>query len=403
MKELPAPASPPPESSVVEMPPWKCFVVSIIVLFFVLQLNLTKSALSLMTCTTVAGRRMLAGDLQFDCDDPANHGWMYGAGIVCLFAYAFGVSLVTGLALFLNRKKLKEPETRALFGFLFSTYRDEYYYWEIVIQFRKIAMAFIGVLLRPSGIGTQATFATTLMVASSMAHNAALPFRSSILNHFENASIVVTLVTLNGGSTLIDPRASPTWKSMISVLIVVFNMAYFGAIFYILLRLFCSDASTQAALAEALGRVSERMKGKAPGQKDAVDEEETGDGPSAKRKAAPSAFSSLFSTLSLRKKPLHSGSSPAQAKPQQHESASVQATASQARDPKHAAELSKMFMRRPSMARRRSSSSFSPGPARTSKGKEEKATAASQATPARQSASSESGQGTRGKPAIALK
>jgi len=251
--ELPA-----TESSLQPMSSWAKFVVCTFVLFFMLQLNLTKSSLSLFTCSSIAGKRLLVGDLQFDCDDTSNHSWMYGLGVTSLFVYAFGVSAMTATALYCNRRTLQQAKTRSMYGFLYSIYRPEYWYWELVIQTRKICLAFIGVLLRPEGIGAQATFATTLMVLSSLAHNAALPFTSGIMNHFENASIVVTLITLSGGSTLIDPRATVEWKNLVSVLIVLSNSIYFASIFFILLRLFCADGKTQDAIAAALGKVAVR-------------------------------------------------------------------------------------------------------------------------------------------------
>ena len=249
------------DSKPVVLTPVQCFIVSVIVIAFVFQLSLAKAALSLFTCETVSGRSMLAGDLQFDCSDPANHGFMFGVGLPALVFYGFGISFATGAVLYAHREQLQEPVTRAVLGFLFSSYRDERYYWEMVVQMRKVGLAFVGVLLRPSGIGVQTTAGTTLMVLASLVHNAALPFRSHILNHFENASIVVTMVTLNGGSTLIDPDSTLAAKGFVTVLIFVMNIAFVCAVSFALFRLLCGDLSTQVTVRRAFRRIGARRRG----------------------------------------------------------------------------------------------------------------------------------------------
>lgn len=248
------------EAKPVVLTPWKCFIVSVFVIMFVFQLNLTRSALTLMTCDEISDRRLLSADLQFDCDDSGNHGWMYGIGVPALVLYGFGVSAVTLVVLYLHRSQLNDPEVRAVLGFLFSSFRDERYYWEVVIQARKVALAFIGVLFRPSGIGVQTTAATTLMVVSSLLHNSALPFRTHVLNHFENASIVVTIITLNGGSTLIDPASSLAMKGFVTVLILCINIAFLVAVLAALARLLCGDLETQVGMRRVLRRIGAKRR-----------------------------------------------------------------------------------------------------------------------------------------------
>jgi hypothetical protein len=60
-----------------------------------------------------------------------------------MILWGFGIPLF-GLALLLREKdKIERVEVRQKLGFLFRGYTLKYFYWEIVIMFRKIILILI--------------------------------------------------------------------------------------------------------------------------------------------------------------------------------------------------------------------------------------------------------------------
>ena len=63
-----------------------------------------------------------------------------------LIIYIFGIPFISGLNLFRNRHKLNDPSVRETFGFLYSSYENLYYWWELIIILRLVLMACVSVL-----------------------------------------------------------------------------------------------------------------------------------------------------------------------------------------------------------------------------------------------------------------
>jgi len=49
------------------------------------------------------------------------------------------------------RKRLSEIYVRRKLGFMFMGYRHKYFFWEIIITYRKISIAFISIFLYSLG------------------------------------------------------------------------------------------------------------------------------------------------------------------------------------------------------------------------------------------------------------
>ena len=54
------------------------------------------------------------------------------------------------------RKDLDNIETREKFGFLYRGYRKDFFFWEIIIMYRKIGLIFIAVFISSYGVIAQA-------------------------------------------------------------------------------------------------------------------------------------------------------------------------------------------------------------------------------------------------------
>lgn len=81
-----------------------------------------------------------------------------------MIIWGFGIPLF-GLALLLREKeKIEKLEVRQKLGFLFRGYTLKYFYWEIVIMFRKIVLILIQSFLVQYGVLLQALVVFVLLI-----------------------------------------------------------------------------------------------------------------------------------------------------------------------------------------------------------------------------------------------
>ena len=65
--------------------------------------------------------------------------------------------------MFRVRHRLMEDDTRKRYGFLFSGFRAEFFFWESLIMLRKVGIAVLSVFLAPAGMEVQ-TYCALLLV-----------------------------------------------------------------------------------------------------------------------------------------------------------------------------------------------------------------------------------------------
>lgn len=71
-----------------------------------------------------------------------------------IVVWGLGIPFFAFYLMFRMRKKLDSVEARAQYGFLFRGYKKEFYYWEIVIMYRKLVFIFISVFVVSNGVVT---------------------------------------------------------------------------------------------------------------------------------------------------------------------------------------------------------------------------------------------------------
>jgi len=89
--------------------------------------------------------------------------------------------------------------TRERLGFLFNGYKLKYYYWEIIIMYRKIAIIFISIFLRVLGTMTQALVVFLLLIVFLALTGKIMPFNTQSLNDMELLSLTTSMMTIYCG------------------------------------------------------------------------------------------------------------------------------------------------------------------------------------------------------------
>lgn len=82
---------------------------------------------------------------------------------------------------------------------MYAGYQNKFYYWEILIMYRKIAMIFIAVFITPYGVIVQAMIVFLLMILFLILTLKKKPYMSISLNELEAISLVTSTVSIYCG------------------------------------------------------------------------------------------------------------------------------------------------------------------------------------------------------------
>jgi hypothetical protein len=236
--------------------PLSGFIVSAIVAGFLLHLSLTRVALSLLTCESIQDESFLVGDYSVDCNDPANLAWMYGVGVTSLLVYGVGIPMCGFLVLWVHRTKLHLTRIQETYGFLYASYSESHWYWEVVVQSRKVLLAVISVFLQPEGAGLQVTCAVALLSVFALAQERSKPFRFELLNALESGSIMLASITLAGGAALMDTQVPQGSKEAVTIALVLLNACFVAVLVGFLVHGVAADADNK----QLLKQVSHKFK-----------------------------------------------------------------------------------------------------------------------------------------------
>jgi hypothetical protein len=86
-----------------------------------------------------------------------------------------------------------------MYGFLFTGYKSEYYFWEVVVAFRMILIVTLTVFLTIVSSETQVLAGLLCLIVSMVLHVKFEPYQSELLNHMEHYSLQVLTLTMYAG------------------------------------------------------------------------------------------------------------------------------------------------------------------------------------------------------------
>ncbi len=205
---------------------WK--MITYMVVLFLLHPSLSKIAMTVFSCEELppdSGRWHLLADRNIMCFKGRHLLWI-GIILPVLLLYSMGIPAYLFYLLWQNRDSLKKPGVRRQYGFLYSGYKLEFYYYEMVLMLRKVFMVVVTVLLQTAGPANQVPTAILFVVASLILHVALRPWQQEDLVMIETGSLTTQFATLFCGLYLIDPNIPDQRRVAFSVAIMLLNMLY---------------------------------------------------------------------------------------------------------------------------------------------------------------------------------
>jgi len=146
-----------------------------------------------MPSDEINGRTFLSADLDAPAYSPTHITAMFFAGgCIGIFTLGTPLSALIVLVHFHRTDRLADTEIFTMFGFLYAGYKEEYFWWEAVVLFRKVAATVIALV--PIGIELQALCAAGLLFALVVLQLILHPFkdeRHNVLDCLSMSSIAV--------------------------------------------------------------------------------------------------------------------------------------------------------------------------------------------------------------------
>ncbi|CDW86060.1 UNKNOWN [Stylonychia lemnae] len=149
-------------------------ISTVVILLFLVHPNIVKYVFNLFNCIDIDGEKRVKNDLQILCYVEEHIIWALGIGLPSLIVWGLGIPLFGFILLLRDHKSLDSLVTRQKYGFLYRGFKRRFYYWEIVITYRKIFLIFIQIFLVQYGVITQ----------------------TQTLNELETLSLITSLLTI---------------------------------------------------------------------------------------------------------------------------------------------------------------------------------------------------------------
>ncbi|CDW84862.1 UNKNOWN [Stylonychia lemnae] len=152
---------------------WNKAMSSIVILLFLAHPSIVQYSFSNFKCKNIEGDNRVLEDLEIICWEQEHLFFTNFFSIPAVIVWGAGIPLFAYLILLKDRFKLENLDVRQKYGFLYRGYRTKYFYWEIVIMYRKIIIIIIAVFKKP--------------------------FIQKSLNNLETLSLITSMVTVYCG------------------------------------------------------------------------------------------------------------------------------------------------------------------------------------------------------------
>ena len=103
-------------------------------------------------------------DLEVICYSNLHKFFSFAVALPSIIVWGVGIPLFALLLLFRDRNNLEEISVKKKFGFFFRGYKSSFYFWEIVIMYKKVAVIIISVFVSTVGVIAQALIVFAILI-----------------------------------------------------------------------------------------------------------------------------------------------------------------------------------------------------------------------------------------------
>ena len=86
--------------------------------------------------------------MEIICWEEHHAFFSYSVALPSIVLWGLGIPIFGLIQIFLNKENLEKISVRKKYGFLYRGYKKTFYYWDILIMYRKIFIIALAVFLR---------------------------------------------------------------------------------------------------------------------------------------------------------------------------------------------------------------------------------------------------------------
>lgn len=183
----------------MEALPYNRAISTLVILLFLVHPNIVEYMFNGFYCVDIDGEQRIQEDLRVQCWQTEHQIFGFFVSMPSIIIWGLGIPFFAFTLLTRERDSLQRLSTKEKFGFLYNGYKVEYYYWEIVIMYRKIGLIFIQVFISQNGAITQAMIVLLVLIIFIVINLKKKPFMTVVLNDLESLSLITSMVTVYCG------------------------------------------------------------------------------------------------------------------------------------------------------------------------------------------------------------
>lgn len=204
-----------------------------VLIFFVLP-YITKLMFSLFSCDDVEGNQYLSTDLSVKCWTTKHRLYALAVALPSLLIWIVIIPPLCIVFLWFRRTNLEKESTQLVLGFVYSGFKNNFFFWEFVILYRKVLIILISVFMTSVG-AHQLSTAIMAVVFFLFLQIRLSPYIDANINATEVLSLIASFVTALCGFFFVSSE-NYFWSTII---LLIFTTLAYSAFFYAWLRFVC--------------------------------------------------------------------------------------------------------------------------------------------------------------------
>jgi hypothetical protein len=267
-------------------------LASCVALLYVVYPSLCTQTFSLFACRQACGSMLLRADLSEPCWRGRHASYVVGLGLPMALAYVIGLPLATWVTvrrkrasraaktqgLSMREKMHRLVDDNFVFGTFYSSYREEIWWWEMIVTIRKVSVACLAVF-GGAMQEMQVHLSSALVMGLLLLQTQMNPYLEDrkILQTLEILSLVTTWLTLWTGTIFYSyPKCEGSayqqlaWCNGISVLIGMFNVIILFVMLVFFLRFKRESRKQDAQKSKSKTKIAVAPTLEAPSRSDYV-------------------------------------------------------------------------------------------------------------------------------------
>ncbi|KAG2486978.1 hypothetical protein HYH03_014351 [Edaphochlamys debaryana] len=176
-------------------------------------------------------------DMNQECYLGVHRSFYAPLGAVCVFVFCIAPPLGILVLVLRRRKKLGQPKTRAVYGFLYHRYREDFYFFESVKQLQVLMLVLVNVFANAIFQYQQALLLLCVLLCIGVVNMSCRALRAKLLVLLEYLSLMVLALSITLGLFFVGGGAgsemgldSQAAEDAVAVIILVLNSSLLVAL-----------------------------------------------------------------------------------------------------------------------------------------------------------------------------